>query len=80
MMKKEPKTCLAVVDIPATSPYYDRLRSLNMQMDFVPYGSPEYHYLDRQICELTERARRRAQTDLSRVADARLLHSYYKSH
>lgn len=45
--------------IPAASPYYDRLRSLNIEMDFVPYNSPEYHYLKKQIAELELRARKR---------------------
>lgn len=44
--------------IPPASPYYDRLRSLNIELDFVPYGSPEYHYLNRQIEELEQRALR----------------------
>ena len=44
--------------ITPASPYYDRLRSLNIELDFVPYGSPEYHYLNRQIEELEQRALR----------------------
>lgn len=48
----------ALRDIPIASPYYDRLRSLNIQMDFVPYGSPEYQFLNEQIAELGKRARR----------------------
>lgn len=53
------------VEIPVSSPYYDRLRSLNMQMDFVPYGSPEYHYLDHEIAETERRA-------IDRMAAARM--------
>lgn len=45
--------------IPVTSPYYERLLSLNHEMDFAPYGSPEFQMIDRQINELTERARKR---------------------
>ena len=49
--------------IPETSPYYDRLRSLNYEMDFAPYGSPEFHMIDRQINELTERALKRMEAE-----------------
>lgn len=45
--------------IPVASPYYDRLRSLNIELDFVPYNSPEYHHLKKQIEELEYRALRR---------------------
>ena len=37
------------IDVPATSPYYDRLRSLSMQLDFCPYGSPEYGVIIAEI-------------------------------
>lgn len=43
-------------DVPVTSPYYDRLRSLNMQLGFVPYGSPEYRFLSGEIDKLERRA------------------------
>lgn len=42
--------------IPVVSPYYDRLRSLHIQMAEVAYGSPEYAYINRQILELEHRA------------------------
>lgn len=44
--------------IPPASPYYDRLRSLNIELDFVPFNSPEYHYLRRQVEEMEQRALR----------------------
>ncbi len=50
--------------IPVTSPYYDRLRSLKIDMDFVPYNAPEYHHLKRQIKELELRARKRMALEL----------------
>ena len=46
-------------DVPIASPYYDRLRSLALERDFAPVGSPEFQMIDRQINELTERARKR---------------------
>lgn len=48
--------------IPPASPYYDRLRSLNIQLDFVPFNSPEYHYLRRQVEEMEQRARKHLET------------------
>lgn len=48
----------ALRDIPVASPYYDRLRSLNCELDFVPFGSPEYRYLCEQIEEMEHRARK----------------------
>ena len=56
-------TTEALAGIPPTSPYYDRLRSLNYEMDFAPYGSPEFHMIDRQINELTERALKRMEAE-----------------
>ena len=53
------------MDVPFTSPYYDQLRSLNMQMDFVPVGSPEYKYLDAKITEMERRARQRCETGMN---------------
>ena len=53
------------MDVPVTSPYYDQLRSLNMQMDFVPVGSPEYKYLDAKITEMERRARQCRKTDVN---------------
>lgn len=44
--------------VPIGSPYYDRLRSLNIELDFTPYGSPEYTYLQSQIEEMQKRAQR----------------------
>lgn len=44
--------------ITPASPYYDRLRSLNIELDFVPFNSPEYHYLRRQVEEMEQRALR----------------------
>ena len=51
------------MDVPVTSPYYDQLRSLNMQLDFAPYGSPEYHYLNSEIEKMENRARKRMEAD-----------------
>lgn len=45
--------------IPAASPYYDRLRSLHIELDFAPYGSPEREHLLRQVDEMELRARKR---------------------
>ena len=71
-MNKNPELMMAAtvarqqrVEIPVASPYYDKLRSLNMQMDFVPYGSPEYHYLEREIAAMEQRARQRTAADVS---------------
>lgn len=68
-MNKQPELLMAAgqgsTHIPATSPYYDRLRSLSMQLDFAPIGSPERDYLNRQIAELTNRAEKRMLTDLT---------------
>ena len=69
-MNKQPELLTAAAGrgsthIPATSPYYDRLRSLSMQLDFAPIGSPERDYLNRQIEELTDRAEKRMLTDLT---------------
>lgn len=49
--------------IPTASPYYDRLRSLYIQIDFAPYGSPEYHHLRRQVEEMEQRARKHIETN-----------------
>ena len=51
------------MDVPVTSPYYDQLRSLNMQMDFVPVGSPEFKHLNAEITELEYRAHQRMMAD-----------------
>lgn len=48
--------------ITPASPYYDRLRSLNIELDFVPFNSPEYHYLRRQVEEMEQRARKHLET------------------
>ena len=48
--------------ITPAAPYYDRLRSLNIQLDFVPFNSPEYHYLRRQVEEMEQRARKHLET------------------
>jgi hypothetical protein len=53
------------IDVPVTSPYYDQLRSLNIQMNFVPVGSPEYKYLDAKITEMERRARQRCETNMN---------------
>lgn len=45
--------------IPAASPYYDRLRSLHIELDFAPYGSPEREHLLRQVSEMERRAHER---------------------
>lgn len=50
------------IRITPASPYYDRLRSLNIQLDFVPFNSPEYHYLRRQVEEMEQRARKHLET------------------
>lgn len=57
---------LMMFDVPVASPYYDRLRALKLQVSEEPYGSPEYNYLNRQISELSSRARKRM------LADSRL--------
>ena len=49
--------------ITPASPYYDRLRSLNIELDFVPFNSPEYHYLRRQVEEMEQRARKHIETN-----------------
>lgn len=59
MEKTKPINTEVKQEIPITSPYYDRIRSLNNELDFAPYGSPEYHYLSLQIEEMERRARRR---------------------
>ena len=71
-MNKNPELMMAAqaarrsgVEVSPASPYYDRLRSLNMQMDFVPYGSPEYHYLEREIAAMEQRAQQRTAADVS---------------
>lgn len=56
MEQTKPISPEAVREIPMASPYYDRLRSLNIELDFVPFGSPEYHYLRRQVEEMESRA------------------------
>lgn len=56
MEQTKPISNEAVMDIPMASPYYDRLRSLNIELDFVPFGSPEWHYLTREIKEMERRA------------------------
>lgn len=56
MEKTKPISNGAVRDIPMASPYYDRLRSLNIELDFVPFGSPEWHYLTREVEEMERRA------------------------
>ena len=48
--------------ITPASPYYDRLRSLKIQLDFVPFNSPDYHYLRRQVEEMEQRARKHLET------------------
>jgi hypothetical protein len=45
--------------IPESSPYYDRLRALSIELDFAPFGSPEHQFLNEQIRELKHRARKR---------------------
>lgn len=47
------------MDIPVTSPYYDRIQALNNELDFAPYGSPSFRYLTQQIGEMVRRARNR---------------------
>ena len=46
-----------------TSPYYDQLRSLKMDLDFAPYGSPEFKHLNAEITELEYRAHQRMIAD-----------------
>ena len=54
---------ILMTDIPVASPYYDRLRSLNMQLDFAPRNSPEHQFLSLQIQEMKERAVKRMEAD-----------------
>ena len=51
--------------ISVASPYYDRLRSLHIQIMEVAYGSPEYIYISRQILELEHRAMLRMITGIN---------------
>ena len=53
------------MDVPVTSPYYDQIRSLAMQMDFVPVGSPEYSRLGTRLAEMERRVRQRRETDMN---------------
>lgn len=51
--------------IPTSSPYYDRLRSLHIQIDFTPINTPEYKMLSKQIADLENRARKKMTIDES---------------
>lgn len=72
-MNSKPKTIASVTmhdvmrqvpaDIPASSPYYDRLRALNDEICFTAESSPHYKYLVRQIAEMEERAKKRIDAD-----------------
>lgn len=53
---EQTKKSIEAIRISPASPYYDRLRSLNIELDFVPFGSPEWHYLAREIEEMERRA------------------------
>lgn len=53
------------MDIPTSSPYYDRLRSLRIQIGVTPVGTPEYYMLNKQILELEKRARKKIARDIS---------------
>ena len=59
-------------DVPIASPYYDRLRSLAMERDFAPVGSPERQWIDQQISETTQRALDRLKA-IDRIAPESLL-------
>ena len=50
------------MDVPTTSPYYDRLESLKRQLQEAKPATPEYKWIDAQIYELTSRAWRRVST------------------
>ena len=61
-----------LADIPTASPYYDRLRSLALERDFAPVGSPERQWIDQQISETTQRALDRLKA-IDRIAPESLL-------
>ena len=65
-MLKKPE--ILMTDIPTTSPYYDKLRSLKLELDFVPYGSPEYRNLRVEIANTEKCARKKMETDNSIMA------------
>ena len=47
------------MDVPATSPYYDRIQSLKRQLLEAKPSTPEYQWIDAQLYELAARAKRR---------------------
>ena len=67
-------TTEALAGIPPTSPYYDEVQSLIIDIDFAPYGSPLYHHLNSQIAEM----RRREQQRTEAINRATLNHCYDK--
>ena len=61
----QPALNVAPADIPYTSPYYDKIRSLKMERDFASFGSPERQWIELQISEMTQRAQQRVAADMS---------------
>ena len=55
------------IDVPVTSPYYDRLQSLRRQLQETKPSTPEYQWIDAQIYELATRAKRRLSAVVSRI-------------
>ena len=53
------------MDVPVTSPYYDRIRALKDERDFASPLSPEHKWINRQIDELTSRAMKRMKIDMN---------------
>ena len=55
------------MDVPATSPYYDRIQSLKRQLLEAKPSTPEYQWIDAQLYELAARAKRRLNTFVSKL-------------
>lgn len=55
------------MDVPVTSPYYDRIRALKDERNETSPLSTERKWINRQIAELTSRAMKRMQIDMNIV-------------
>ena len=53
------------MDVPMTSPYYDRIRALKDERDFTSPLSPEHKWINRQIDELTSHAIKRMEMNIN---------------
>lgn len=62
-MNKQPEIMMG--SVPASSPYYHRVVSLNRQASALAAGSPRRKMLEMEIRELTQRAERRRQADMN---------------